>query len=151
MCVFVGWVGMVLRFERVVRVLYGLDIEVQVDVPDGLSGTTAHGAVHDRRLSSAHLATGRDVQPCAEVSSVEVRSFLPSFLSFVFCSGRADGSGGGWWMVGRPKEHHVYDVLHVIKASFKKQALDEIKEHDCLNKEAYRYVSHPTHPSINPR
>ncbi|TFY75904.1 hypothetical protein EWM64_g8107 [Hericium alpestre] len=38
----------------------------------------------------------------------------------------------------RPKEHHVYDVLHWIKAAFKKHALDEIKEIDCLNKEAYR-------------
>ncbi|KAJ7129710.1 ubiquitin-conjugating enzyme/RWD-like protein [Mycena epipterygia] len=39
----------------------------------------------------------------------------------------------------RPKEHHVFDVLHWIKAAFKKHALDEIKESDCLNKEAYRY------------
>ncbi|KAI9001423.1 UBC-like protein [Trametes punicea] len=39
----------------------------------------------------------------------------------------------------RPKEHHVFDVLHWIKAAFKKHALDEIKEADCLNKEAYRY------------
>ena len=40
----------------------------------------------------------------------------------------------------RPKEHHVFDVLHWVKAAFKKQALDEIKEGDCFNKEAYRYV-----------
>ncbi|KAJ7937089.1 UBC-like protein [Mycena leptocephala] len=39
----------------------------------------------------------------------------------------------------RPKEHRVFDVLHWIKAAFKKHALDEIKESDCLNKEAYRY------------
>ncbi|GBE79617.1 putative protein crossbronx [Sparassis crispa] len=39
----------------------------------------------------------------------------------------------------RPKEHHVFDVLHWIKAAFKKHALDEVKEADCLNKEAYRY------------
>ncbi|KAJ6599087.1 UBC-like protein [Mycena vulgaris] len=39
----------------------------------------------------------------------------------------------------RPKEHRIFDVLHWIKASFKKHALDEIKESDCLNKEAYRY------------
>ncbi|KDQ64479.1 hypothetical protein JAAARDRAFT_28110 [Jaapia argillacea MUCL 33604] len=38
----------------------------------------------------------------------------------------------------KPKEHHVFDVLHWIKASFKKHALDEIKEADCLNKEAFR-------------
>ncbi|KAJ6613480.1 ubiquitin-conjugating enzyme/RWD-like protein [Mycena sp. CBHHK59/15] len=39
----------------------------------------------------------------------------------------------------RPKEHHVFDVLHWIKAAFKKHALDEIKESDSLNKEAFRY------------
>ncbi|KAJ7667984.1 UBC-like protein [Mycena polygramma] len=39
----------------------------------------------------------------------------------------------------RPKEHRVFDVLHWIKAAFKKHALDEIKESDCFNKEAYRY------------
>ncbi|KAJ7433822.1 UBC-like protein [Mycena galericulata] len=39
----------------------------------------------------------------------------------------------------RPKEHRVFDVLHWIKAAFKKHALDQIRESDCLNKEAYRY------------
>ncbi|KAJ7068260.1 UBC-like protein [Mycena amicta] len=38
----------------------------------------------------------------------------------------------------RPKEHRVFDVLHWVKAAFKKHALDEIKESDCLNKEAFR-------------
>jgi hypothetical protein len=38
----------------------------------------------------------------------------------------------------RPKEHHVYDILYYIKASFKKHALDQIKEGDCLNREAFR-------------
>lgn len=38
----------------------------------------------------------------------------------------------------RPKEHHVFDVLHWIKAAFKKHALDGIKDSDCLNKEAFR-------------
>ncbi|KAH8105975.1 UBC-like protein [Cristinia sonorae] len=38
----------------------------------------------------------------------------------------------------RAKDHHVFDVLHWIKAAFKKQALDNIKESDCLNKEAFR-------------
>ncbi|KAK7696001.1 hypothetical protein QCA50_000641 [Cerrena zonata] len=38
----------------------------------------------------------------------------------------------------RPKEHHVFDILHWIKAAFKKHALDEIKEIDSLNKEAFR-------------
>ncbi|EPQ59219.1 UBC-like protein [Gloeophyllum trabeum ATCC 11539] len=39
----------------------------------------------------------------------------------------------------RPKEHHVFDVLHWIKASFKKHALDKLTEEDCFNKEAHRY------------
>jgi len=38
----------------------------------------------------------------------------------------------------RPKEHHIFDVLHWIKAAFKKHALDEIRDVDCFNKEAYR-------------
>ncbi|KAJ6515932.1 ubiquitin-conjugating enzyme/RWD-like protein [Mycena sanguinolenta] len=38
----------------------------------------------------------------------------------------------------RPKEHRVFDVLHWTKAAFKKQALDGIRESECLNKEAYR-------------
>ncbi|KAI0682565.1 ubiquitin-conjugating enzyme/RWD-like protein [Cytidiella melzeri] len=39
----------------------------------------------------------------------------------------------------RPKEHHIFDVLHWIKALFKKHALDDVEEVDCLNKEAFRY------------
>jgi len=39
----------------------------------------------------------------------------------------------GW----RSKECHVFDVLHWIKAAFKKHALDELKDKDCLNKEAF--------------
>ncbi|KAI0307120.1 ubiquitin-conjugating enzyme/RWD-like protein [Multifurca ochricompacta] len=38
------------------------------------------------------------------------------------------------------KEHHAHDILYYIKASFKKHALDQIKESDCLNKEAFRRV-----------
>jgi ubiquitin-protein ligase len=45
----------------------------------------------------------------------------------------------------RPKEHHVFDVLHWIKAAFKKHALDEMKESDCLNKEAFRLYHETTH------
>ncbi|KAJ7276357.1 ubiquitin-conjugating enzyme/RWD-like protein [Mycena haematopus] len=44
----------------------------------------------------------------------------------------------------RPKEHRVFDVLHWIKAAFKKQALDGIRESDCLNKEAYRLYHETT-------
>ena len=40
--------------------------------------------------------------------------------------------------VFRPKEHHAFDVLHWIKASFKRLALDRIAEVDALNKEADR-------------
>jgi len=38
----------------------------------------------------------------------------------------------------RPKEHHVFDVLHCIKAAFKRHTLDQIKEPSCWNKEAFR-------------
>jgi len=44
----------------------------------------------------------------------------------------------------RPKEHHVFDVLHWIKAAFKKHALDSIKDVDCLNKEAFRLYQDST-------
>ncbi|KAH7105456.1 ubiquitin-conjugating enzyme/RWD-like protein, partial [Auriculariales sp. MPI-PUGE-AT-0066] len=36
-----------------------------------------------------------------------------------------------------PSRHHVYDVLHFIKASFKKDTL-KLKDTDCFNKEALR-------------
>ncbi|KAF5363678.1 hypothetical protein D9756_000645 [Leucocoprinus leucothites] len=39
----------------------------------------------------------------------------------------------------KPKEHHVYNILYDIKAAFKKYRLDQIKEADAWNKEAYRY------------
>jgi len=38
----------------------------------------------------------------------------------------------------RPKEHHIFDILHWVKAAFKKHALDAIKRSDCLNTEAFR-------------
>ncbi|KJA24657.1 hypothetical protein HYPSUDRAFT_482147 [Hypholoma sublateritium FD-334 SS-4] len=38
----------------------------------------------------------------------------------------------------RPKEHHAFDVLHWVKAAFKKHALDGFQESDCFNKEAFR-------------
>jgi len=44
----------------------------------------------------------------------------------------------------RPKEHHVFDVLHYIKAAFKKHALDKLKEPDCLNKEAFHLYHNST-------
>ncbi|KAG8908512.1 hypothetical protein FRB99_005872 [Tulasnella sp. 403] len=39
----------------------------------------------------------------------------------------------------RPREHHVFDVLYWIKSAFKKHALDQLTEKDCLNKEAFRH------------
>ncbi|PPQ73547.1 hypothetical protein CVT26_010357 [Gymnopilus dilepis] len=39
----------------------------------------------------------------------------------------------------RPREHHVFDILHWVKVAFKKHALDQFQESDCFNKEAYRY------------
>jgi len=44
----------------------------------------------------------------------------------------------------RPKEHHVYDILHWVKAAFKKHALDEIKETECFNREAFRLYHEST-------
>ncbi|GJJ07550.1 hypothetical protein Clacol_001752 [Clathrus columnatus] len=38
-----------------------------------------------------------------------------------------------------PKEHHVFDILHWIKAAFKCAALDSLTEKDCLNVDAFRY------------
>jgi hypothetical protein len=38
----------------------------------------------------------------------------------------------------RPKEHHVFDVLHWVKKGFKRDALDALQEHDAFNKEAFR-------------
>ncbi|KAG2013688.1 hypothetical protein CC2G_010568 [Coprinopsis cinerea AmutBmut pab1-1] len=38
----------------------------------------------------------------------------------------------------RPKEHHIFDLLHFIKASFKKSTLDKLREEECANKEAFR-------------
>lgn len=43
----------------------------------------------------------------------------------------------------RPREHRIHDVLYCIKAAFKKYRLDQIKEIDAWNKEAYRYVVPP--------
>ncbi|THH11057.1 hypothetical protein EW145_g908 [Phellinidium pouzarii] len=39
----------------------------------------------------------------------------------------------------RPKQDHVFHLLHWIKAAFKKEILDNLKEVDCPNKEAFRY------------
>ena len=41
-------------------------------------------------------------------------------------------------LIPRPHEHHVFDVLHAIKAAFKKDALDRLDERDCFNPEALR-------------
>ncbi|KXN90247.1 hypothetical protein AN958_04038 [Leucoagaricus sp. SymC.cos] len=39
----------------------------------------------------------------------------------------------------KPKEHHVYNILYDVKAAFKKYRLDQTKEVDAWNKEAYSY------------
>lgn len=44
----------------------------------------------------------------------------------------------------RPKEHHAFDVLHYVKSAFKKQELDQLRETDCLNKEAFRLYHNST-------
>ncbi|KAF8332669.1 ubiquitin-conjugating enzyme/RWD-like protein [Cantharellus anzutake] len=35
-----------------------------------------------------------------------------------------------------PQEHHVFDILHSLKAAFKKDSLDRLDERDCFNPEA---------------
>ncbi|KAI0005060.1 UBC-like protein [Russula compacta] len=49
----------------------------------------------------------------------------------------------------RPNEHHVYDILYYIKGSFKKHTLDQIKEGDCLNREAFRPVTRRYHDTTS--
>jgi ubiquitin-protein ligase len=46
------------------------------------------------------------------------------------------------WNLHSPQEHHVFDVLHAIKAAFKKDVLDHLEEKNCLNHEAYKYEFH---------
>jgi hypothetical protein len=41
-------------------------------------------------------------------------------------------------LLDRPDQHRIFDVLHWVKAVFKKAALDQIKEEDCLNREAFK-------------
>ncbi|KAF8320673.1 UBC-like protein [Clavulina sp. PMI_390] len=43
-----------------------------------------------------------------------------------------------------PEEHNVYDILHFMKSSFKKDGLERISESDCLNREAFRYHENDT-------
>jgi len=38
----------------------------------------------------------------------------------------------------RPRENHIFDVLHYIKTAFKKSVLDNLDPDACLNKEALR-------------
>jgi len=38
----------------------------------------------------------------------------------------------------RPREHHVFDILHFIKSAFKEDLLGALREEDCANKEAFR-------------
>jgi len=45
----------------------------------------------------------------------------------------------------RPKEHHVFDVLHWVKVSFEKHALDQLQKIDCFNQEALRLYLDSTH------
>lgn len=49
----------------------------------------------------------------------------------------------------RPNQHHVFDVLHFVKAAFKRDVLDKIEEADCLNKEAYKWVFPSQHTWSN--
>ncbi|ESK95986.1 ubiquitin-conjugating enzyme domain-containing protein [Moniliophthora roreri MCA 2997] len=46
----------------------------------------------------------------------------------------------------RPGQHHVFDVLHFVKAAFKSHVLEKLEEADCFNREAYRF--HDSTPSF---
>ncbi|KAJ7638789.1 UBC-like protein [Roridomyces roridus] len=45
--------------------------------------------------------------------------------------------------------HRVFDILHYIKAAFKKHTLDALKESECFNKEAYRLYHESTSSFAN--
>ncbi|KAG8968619.1 hypothetical protein FRC03_006740 [Tulasnella sp. 419] len=45
---------------------------------------------------------------------------------------------------GTSKTYHIFDVLHWIKSAFKKSALDQLVEGDCLNKEAFNLYRNST-------
>lgn len=47
----------------------------------------------------------------------------------------------------QPKIHNIFGILHFVKASFDKETLDTISEHDCPNKEAFR-LCHQSLPSF---
>ncbi|KAK7049533.1 hypothetical protein VNI00_005564 [Paramarasmius palmivorus] len=51
-----------------------------------------------------------------------------------------------WFRAFRPNQHHVFDVLHFVKAAFKSYILEKLDERDCFNKEAYRF--HDSTPSF---
>ncbi|GAA5923484.1 uncharacterized protein JCM15063_003662 [Sporobolomyces koalae] len=44
----------------------------------------------------------------------------------------------------RPREDFIWNVLHFVKASFKRRALDELREAVCANPEAYRLYREQT-------
>ncbi|CAK5275655.1 unnamed protein product [Mycena citricolor] len=117
---------------RAPRLLLGRDLQVPTHVPGELPRQPACGAVRDgRRVPPAHLAEVGDLQSGAALPAVAVSVTYVWYLDWIELN-CID-------VLHRPKEHHIFDVLHWIKAAFKKHALDEIKEADCLNKEAYRY------------
>jgi hypothetical protein len=115
------------------RLLHRLHPKVSFDVSSQLPRTTANSALHHRCLSSAHFSSRWNLQPRSQVQSLAVCHIatLGSFMAS-FC-------------LASPNEHHVYDVLYYIKGSFKKHTLDQIKESDCLNKEAFRCVTSLPH------
>jgi hypothetical protein len=108
------------------RLLRRLHTQISVRISCQLPGAATCCAVPVRCIPSIDLSKKRRLQPCSSISALEVSSLISEAAELYdhrSC---------------RPKEHHVFDVLHWVKAAFKKHALDEMKASDCLNKEAFR-------------
>jgi hypothetical protein len=108
------------------RLLCRCGLEISSDLSCRLSREPACGPVCDRCIPSLDRPTGWSFQPFASLSPMAVHAYR--FACLWFTDER----------LLRPKEHHVFDILHYIKAAFKKHALDKISASDCLNKEAFR-------------
>lgn len=111
-----------------IRLLCRCGLELSSDLSNRLSREPACGPVCDRYISSLGWP-GWGFQPLAPLSPMAVHRDGFSKLPLKYLT---------YDVLHSPKEHHVFDILHYIKAAFKKHALDKIHESDCLNKEAFR-------------
>ena len=124
------------------RVLRRLDTQVSNHFPQRLSRETACCTVFDGWLvrSSAYMQQSdlSSSLPPTDFSANWRIQLVTSVPPLAVGSPLSNYSRYTSHFAFRPKEHHVFDVLHFLKTAFKKHALDAIKESDCLNKEAYR-------------